>query len=523
MHLSSSVTVTDLFCGAGGSTTGAVQAGAEVRLAMNHWPRALETHRTNYPQVEHVLADISQTDPRRYPSTTVLLASPECTSHSLSKGVRRKGQAQLGLWEQKPPDPAEERSRCTMWDPLRFAEYHQYQIIILENVVDARYWRLWDAWLHAWQSLDYQWHIVYFNSMFAHPTPQSRDRMYVVLWKRKNRAPDLCITPRAFCPRCGKDIEAVQSWKNPAKRWGKYGKNGQYVYRCPFCATEVMPYYYAAFNAIDWSIPTRRIGERSRPLKEKTRRRIELGLRRFCGDVFTVQVNKTTDHVRAVHTDVFPPQTADNGMGLVHPPFLLNLSHDSGDERQVIGLTHPFPTQTARDDVALVFPSFLIELHAHTSARKLTDPLATMCAGGEHHALITLPFILDHVHEYRVRSLTDPLSTLVAEGNHQSVVIPPAWLLSYYQNGQMAPVETPMPTVTTLERHALVTASEGARMRIEDCGFRMLEPHEIQAAMAFPRNYVVLGNRREKVKQLGNAVTAPVMKLLMQRCLASLA
>ncbi len=102
-----------------------------------------------------MLADISQTDPRRYPSTTVLLASPECTNHSLSKGVKRKGQAQLGLWEQKPPDPAEERSRCTMWDPLRFAEYHHYPIIIIENVVDARYWRLWEAWLHGWQALDW--------------------------------------------------------------------------------------------------------------------------------------------------------------------------------------------------------------------------------------------------------------------------------------------------------------------------------------------------------------------------------
>src|SRR5574340_480995 len=79
MHMSSSsVTVTDLFCGAGGSTTGAMQAGAEVRLAVNHWSRALETHQTNYPHVEHVLTDISQADPRRYPSTTVLLASPEC-------------------------------------------------------------------------------------------------------------------------------------------------------------------------------------------------------------------------------------------------------------------------------------------------------------------------------------------------------------------------------------------------------------------------------------------------------------
>ena len=38
------ITVTDMFCGAGGSTTGATQAGASVRLAINHWARAVETH-----------------------------------------------------------------------------------------------------------------------------------------------------------------------------------------------------------------------------------------------------------------------------------------------------------------------------------------------------------------------------------------------------------------------------------------------------------------------------------------------
>jgi DNA (cytosine-5)-methyltransferase 1 len=152
------ITVTDMFCGAGGSTTGAAQAGAEVRLAMNHWPRAIETHNTNYPAIDHALADISQADPRYYPRTTMLVASPECTNHSLAKGKTRVDQQgqQATLWgSAKQPDPSDERSRCTMWDPLRFAECHDYQIVILENVVDARSWRMWNAWLHAWQCLDY--------------------------------------------------------------------------------------------------------------------------------------------------------------------------------------------------------------------------------------------------------------------------------------------------------------------------------------------------------------------------------
>jgi DNA (cytosine-5)-methyltransferase 1 len=45
---------------------------------------------------------------------------------------------------------------------------------------------------------------------------------------------------------------------------------------------------------------------------------------------------------------------------------------------------------------------------------------------------------------------------------------------------------------------------------------------EIQAAMAFPTDYILTGTRREQVKQLGNALTPPVMKLLMERVIASL-
>jgi len=40
--MKSYVTVTDQFCGASGSSLGAVHAGCEVVLAMNHWELAIE-------------------------------------------------------------------------------------------------------------------------------------------------------------------------------------------------------------------------------------------------------------------------------------------------------------------------------------------------------------------------------------------------------------------------------------------------------------------------------------------------
>ena len=49
MNTSSALTVTDQFCGAGGSSLGATAAGAQVVLALNHWKLAVETHNTNFP------------------------------------------------------------------------------------------------------------------------------------------------------------------------------------------------------------------------------------------------------------------------------------------------------------------------------------------------------------------------------------------------------------------------------------------------------------------------------------------
>ena len=147
-----SLTLTDLFCGAGGSAQGAhVVPGIELRLAANHWKLAVESHAENFPHADHLVADISQVDPRRVPKTDLLWASPECTNHSQAKGVKRYSQPDL--FGETLPSEAVERSRATMWDVPRFAEQHAYSAIVVENVVDAAKWVMWDAWLMAMTSL----------------------------------------------------------------------------------------------------------------------------------------------------------------------------------------------------------------------------------------------------------------------------------------------------------------------------------------------------------------------------------
>jgi DNA (cytosine-5)-methyltransferase 1 len=470
------LTVTDQFCGAGGSSLGAVAAGAELRLALNHWQLAIDTHNSNFPTAAHDCTDISACDPRRYPSTDILITSPECTNHSLAKGKRKPMQADLFG---NGPDPAEERSRATMWDVPRFAEVHRYNAIIVENVVDARQWVTWTAWLFAMRQLGYNHKVVYLNSMFAHPTPQSRDRMYVVFWRKGNKAPNLDIRPAAWCERCGKDVAAVQAWK-AGKRAGRYRQ--QYVYSCPNCAAVVEPYYYCAASAIDWTLPCPRISDRDKPLKPKTMDRIRAGLEKFGRQAMAVDTSFGDGDRAALLTDPMRTQTTRQTIGMAVPPFLMDIVHNGRYGRHqdlVWGVTGPDRTQIAQNTKALILPYY------STGQASGTD---------------------------------EPLPTVTTVDRH-ALAVPP-FLLGYYTrlSGQQAAVsglDEPIPTQSTQPRHYLVQPSDVPA--VEDCGFRMLQPHEIQAAMAFPADYQVLGTKREQVKQLGNAVTPPAMSILMQR------
>jgi DNA (cytosine-5)-methyltransferase 1 len=556
------ITVTDQFCGAGGSSLGVTGAGGEVKLAMNHWKLAIETHNTNFPNVDHVCTDISACDPRRYPSTDILITSPECTNHSLAKGKKRKHQRQMRMFEDNNvvlPTDAEERSRATMWDVPRFAEYHDYNLIIVENVVDARNWRMWESWLHAMTvSLDYDYKVVYLNSMHCWPTPQSRDRMYVVFWKRGNRAPKLDFNPPAWCPKCQKNVDSVQSWKNPKKQYGKYKQ--QYLYCCPNCATTVEPYYYCAANAIDWSIPVERISDRKKPLKEKTLARIRAGLEKFGRQEFLTFPNQSGNRNRPVSA-AYPTQTATLGPALVMP-YLVDTAY-TGDDR-VYGLEGVLPTQSTRQTIGLAVPPLIVEMWNTSTARPVTNPLACVVAGGNHHYLAVPPWLMGNYTPGTHKRLTDAMGTVTTQ-DHHSLVVPPGFLTSYYGSDKGGHDLTgPLGTVTTVDRHALTVppfiveyytranpernsraitealntqcaqprhylvqpgdaSAFAEEIKAEDCGFRMLQPHEIGAAMAFPADYKVLGNARQRVKQYGNAVTPPAMRALAERCIASLA
>lgn len=57
--------------------------------------------------------------------------------------------------------------------------------------------------------------------------------------------------------------------------------------------------------------------------------------------------------------------------------------------------------------------------------------------------------------------------------------------------------------------------------RLVDIHIRMLRPDELQRIHSFPDDYVICGNRCEKVKQIGNSVPVLTARAMMNADLAA--
>jgi DNA (cytosine-5)-methyltransferase 1 len=550
------LTLTDLFCGAGGSSTGAVQApGVSVRIAANHWQLAVDVHNLNHPTADHATADLHKENPRFFPRTDMLWASPECTKWTGANSNPLPA-IEEGLFEDPLSDEAAQRSRLLMFDVLKFAEYHKYQVMIVENVVEiatrAKYRLAWHAWRQDLMRLGYRFRVISLNSMhaqaFGMPAPQSRDRLYIACWREGSPAPDFeqILRPRAYCTKCRDAVESRQAWK-PGKTVGKY--RDQYVYVHSACGTIVEPAYLPAAAAIDWSIPGQLIGDRLQP---KTRARIAAGIARYWGPLSGADADPLSGELTGTHcTECSTGGVRWERDGLAVPV-------EGRDGKQAQPLDVPFRTQTTRAETALVTP-FVAELRGGGSdARSILEPAATFCASGNHHGLVTPA---GGSWNEDARPVQDPLRTLTTRDAY-------ALVSPYYGNATTARLASePIGTLTTVDRYALVhrnntgaaemttpvteylrtltTAGHqsliqagprggrpkvtpqdltAAEAMVSECLFRMFTPSEVAAGMAFPTDYSfdVINPKtgkppakRDLVKMCGNAVTPPAARDLI--------
>jgi|APTNR8051073442_1049403.scaffolds.fasta_scaffold00075_63 DNA (cytosine-5)-methyltransferase 1 len=494
------LTVSDNFCGFGGNSLGVrscadkMGGGLEVVEAANHWHVAVNAYQKNFPGARVHLADLQQISPRSICSTDIHFSSPSCQKHSKASGKKRKHQRQPQLFDNTPLKPEDIRSRETMMCVPHFAEVHNYNAVVVENVVEVVEWAGYEAWRLYMDSLGYRCQKLHLNSMFFHPCPQSRDRVYFVFTKKRNKKPDLEFRPKAWCTRCERDVESQQKFKPGHSPKAVYGV--QYDYVCSHCAQVVVPYYYAAFNAIDWTVKAERIGDRKKPLVENTRRRIEHGWKKY-GNVPMLLKNSHGSgvdcRIREAATGPMFGLHTKNATSVVFPWII-----DSGFE---------FNQNGQHGTSANAFRSFTT---GHTGGFAYPPGfIATQRGTSEAH-------LKTSAHGY-----DEPLTTISAEGNHHGLVTMNAFVSAYYNGGDVNKrVVDPFPTFRTKQSHALVQ-SHTIPESIDDLYYRMFRSHEHRKGMAFPDDFAVTGDETEAemVKGFGNAVTPPIPEWIMGRLL----
>lgn len=311
------VVVADLFCGAGGTSTGAAQAirahGLTPRItAVNHWDRAVATHAANHPEARHLCASIDSLNPRhlfRSGELDILWGSPECTHHSRARGGK----------------PMRDQSRATAWCVTRWAEALRPEIVMVENVPEFAEWgplgcddkplasrkgETFVAWIQTLRSIGYivDWRIL---CAADYGDPTTRRRLFVQAVRGRRRI----------------------SWPIPT-----HSERPDM-----FCSHRWRP----AADVIDWSIPCQPVACRKRPLAPRTMQRIREGLTRHGRAPVIVAMEHGGRTIAA--SQPLPTVTCAKG-GAFGVAYLVEY-YGNGVMRPI---TDPMPTVTCNDRFALV-------------------------------------------------------------------------------------------------------------------------------------------------------------------------
>jgi DNA (cytosine-5)-methyltransferase 1 len=546
--------VFDEFSGFGGTSFGwCLVPGVEISAAANHLKEAVESFALGFPDARLFQEDVTKLPVEKMPYAEIFVASPACPAWTTASGVRREfdraNAEQPALFDLARPMTAKQhqrqeeyqRSRLLMREVPRYLRAMTDRGTpvlagMVENVIQVRHWHEWDSWLAEFRKLGYDTRLIAFNSMHAQPVrarraPQSRNRAYVAYWHNSlGRRPDFdkWLRPSAWCPSCAEQILAVQVWRKPGRDMGCYGT--QYIYQCPKSTCrgrEVFPQVLPALAAIDPTISGVRIGDRRahrlKPLEAATLDRIRAGIRRYWAPL-RVPVDGRDGKQASPAADPLRTQTCRNETGYAVPPFL-SPAGGTWRDKPSSGL-QPMPARTTRECDGIAALPFITPLRGggdQGNARPVTAPLSTVTASGNHHGLAALPPLITRQNtghpQSRTTPATEPARTVTASGQ-QSVTFAPCeqtLLVPYYGTSTTARTAgEPIGTLPTRDRYGLAhPADTTLPVDLNDVLFRMLEPHEIAAAMAFPAGHrTATRSKRAQVRGYGNAVTPCVAELI---------
>lgn len=553
--------VIDLFAGGGGASTGIEQAiGRHVDVAINHDAEAIGMHEINHPQTRHYRADVWEVDPlavTRGMRVGLLHASPDCTHHSQALGGQPRSQEIRSLawvvhrWAGKTkPDviTLENVEQMLQWSPL-VAKRDQAtgRVVTLDKVIDP-------ATGKATYRVAAPGEVVPRNNQFLVPCKKRmghnwrrfveglRDMGYKVEWRVICNATLGCHSTRTRLYMIARCDGLPIVWPEQTHARKPVGK---------------LKAFRPAADCIDWSIQGNSIFGRKKPLADATMRRIAYGLQKFVlesDNPFIVEgaahafvpVTHSRDIAYDVHNPMRTITTAKGGETALASAYLVQAGHGEGQgggKRWSYGvndITGPMGTVTASGGGQSLATAFMVQANGGfntTPARDLREPVSTVTTSGSQQQL-AVAHLATLRHHSTGRSLADPLATVAAGGEHHALVQYQlsqedeagalrcaAFLMRYHASGgQWADLRDPMTTVTTHDRLALVTVwLKGEPWVIVDITLRMLVPRELYNAQDFPASYVIdrtasgkALTKTAQVRMAGNSVSPLPMRLIVE-------
>lgn len=271
-----------------------------------------------------------------------------------------------------------------------------------------------------------------------------------------------------------------------------------------------------ASNVIDWNFGSKSIFHRKRDLVPKTFDRIEEGLWKFGGPNAAPFVAAIHDYKKKIFGNSCNYNEPKEHKALLTSlkPFIVP-QLTGGAPRSV---DDPLPTLTTTSrGVGLVQP-YLLQLTHGGRVLDPNRPMPTITCAKRGEIGVLEPFIVSMRGNgplpHRSKSLNDPVPCITAGGRHTALVQP--YVIPFYGQTYPDSLDDPLSTVTTKSRFSLVepmAALSGDYIGL-DIHFRMLQPHELAAAMGFPYGYIIKGNQEDQVKQVGNAVEVRTARAL---------
>ncbi|WP_460100152.1 DNA cytosine methyltransferase [Pseudomonas sp. H3_C08] len=472
--------VVDFFCGGGGAGTGLEMGlGRAVNVAKNHSPQAISMHTVNHPGAVHYTTDVFEGDPDTECGGKAVgwfHMSPDCTHHSQAAG----GQ------------PRKREIRNLSWIGLKWAGKKKPRVISLENVKQILQWGPLIAKRckanGRVMTLDLVPHptnpksmvnriaepgeVVPVHNQFLVPDPKRRGQTwavfvaklqrlgYAVEWRVIKACDFGAPTSRErlfMIARC--DGQPIV-WPEPTH--AKHPVKGQQKWR-------------TAAECIDWTIPSKSIFDRAKPLAPATLRRIAKGMKKFvidAADPFIVPIaNWSGESVQSAHD---PLRTITSwprgGSFAMASPIIAPATHQGSDR---INDPHvPLPTVTCanRGELTLISPVLVGAGGPEYSGKPATadQPAGTLMT--QNHRAIAAAHLVKFRFADEGKALDEPLPTITSGGNYQrpagaahamgiSTVFM-AQMNGGFNTTAAKSIEDPMTTVTnTGSQQQLVTAN----------------------------------------------------------------